>query len=111
MCLQANRYVKDQENKGTDADTKIHYAVLHSELTGEVSKELEEREKLKYSEDVDRLTKSIDVLEKEIQTFKETHQGRMENTKKQYSNVLGKMQKITNKLMKTDGFRYDTFNY
>ncbi|KAF9811347.1 hypothetical protein SFRURICE_002716 [Spodoptera frugiperda] len=100
----ANRYVKDQESKGTDADTKIHYAVLHSELTGEVSKELEEREKQKYSEDVDRLTKSIDVLEKEIQTFKETHQGRMENTKKQYSNVLGKMQKITNKLMKTDGF-------
>lgn len=104
ITTEANRYVKDQENKGTDADTKIHYAVLHSELTGEVSKELEEREKQKYSEDVDRLTKSIDVLEKEIQTFKETHQGRMENTKKQYSNVLGKMQKITNKLMKTDGF-------
>ncbi|XP_050549279.1 coiled-coil domain-containing protein 93 [Spodoptera frugiperda] len=104
ITTEANRYVKDQESKGTDADTKIHYAVLHSELTGEVSKELEEREKQKYSEDVDRLTKSIDVLEKEIQTFKETHQGRMENTKKQYSNVLGKMQKITNKLMKTDGF-------
>ncbi|KAH9637133.1 hypothetical protein HF086_016155 [Spodoptera exigua] len=102
---QANRYVKDQDSKGTDADTKIHYAVLHSELTGEVSKELEEREKHKYSEDVDKLTKNIDVLEKEIQAFKETHQGRMENTKKQYANVLAKMQKITNKLMKTDGFR------
>lgn len=80
--------------------------MLHSELTGEVSKELEEREKQKYSEDVDRLTKNIDALEKDIQSFKKTHQDRMEYAKIQYSNVLGKLQKITNKLMKSDDFRY-----
>uniref|UniRef100_A0A2A4KAB2 Coiled-coil domain-containing protein 93 n=1 Tax=Heliothis virescens TaxID=7102 RepID=A0A2A4KAB2_HELVI len=103
ITTEANRYEKG-ESKGTDADTKIHYAVLHSELTGEVSKELEEREKQKYSEDVERLSKSIDVLQKEIEQFKETHQGKMEHAKRQYADVRGKLQKITKKLMKCDGF-------
>ncbi|PZC84282.1 hypothetical protein B5X24_HaOG205477 [Helicoverpa armigera] len=103
ITTEANRYEKG-EPKGNDADTKIHYAVLHSELTGEVSKELEEREKQKYSEDVERLTQNIDVLQKEIEQFKETHQGKMENAKLQYTDVRGKLQKITKKLMKCDGF-------
>ncbi|XP_063892977.1 coiled-coil domain-containing protein 93-like [Helicoverpa armigera] len=103
ITTEANRYEKG-EPKGSDADTKIHYAVLHSELTGEVSKELEEREKQKYSEDVERLTQNIDVLQKEMEQFKETHQGKMENAKLQYTDVRGKLQKITKKLMKCDGF-------
>lgn len=104
-------YIKEQESKEVDADTKIHYAVLQSELTGEVSKELEEREKQKYSEDVARLSKSIDVLSKDIQKFKKSHQARMESAKTQHNDILGKMQKITNKLMKTDGIpkRYALF--
>lgn len=80
--------------------------MLHSELTGEVSKELEESEKLKYSEDVDRLTKSIDVLEKDLRVFKETHEERMESAKREYSNIIGKLQTITHKLMKSDDARY-----
>lgn len=104
--LQANRYIQNTETKERDADTKIHYAVLHSELTGEVSKELEESEKLKYSEDVDKLTKSIDILEKDLQMFKETHEERMESAKQEYSNIIGKLQSITHKLMKSDDARY-----
>ena len=101
--MQADRYEKDQESQGAQADTKIHYAVLQSELTGEVSKELEEQEKQKYSEDIARLSKSIDLLTKDMQKFKKTHLDRMESAKMQHKDMLGKMQKITNKLMKSDG--------
>lgn len=82
---------------------------MHSELTGEVSKELEESEKQKYSEDVNRLTNSIDALEKDIQEFKDNHQGRMEDAKSQYSDILAKLQKITYKLMKSEDYRYALF--
>ncbi|XP_075978632.1 coiled-coil domain-containing protein 93 [Anticarsia gemmatalis] len=102
ITTEANRYIKDENHKENNADTKIHYAVLHSELTGEVSKELEESEKQKYSLDVDRLTKSIEALEKDIQDFKDNHEGRMENAKTQYTDILAKLQKITFKLMKSE---------
>lgn len=76
--------------------------MLHSELTGEVSKELEESEKIKYSEDVDRLRKAIDSMEKEVTENKEDHESRMEVAKQQYSNVLDKLNRITHKLMASD---------
>ncbi|KAJ2944287.1 hypothetical protein O0L34_g18273 [Tuta absoluta] len=91
-----------QDSKEDSADTKIHYAVLHSELTGEVSKELEESEKLKYSEDVERLSKAIEGIEKELAERKVDHETRMENAKKQYSDISEKLKKITVKLMATD---------
>lgn len=102
ITTEANRYVKDYDDKENNADTKIHYAVLHSELTGEVSKELEESEKQKYSDDVNSLTMRIDEMEKDIQEFKDNHQGRMENAKMQYTDIQAKLKKITYKLMKSD---------
>lgn len=107
--FQTERYTKDAEAKPNSGDTKIHYAVLHSELTGEVSKELELSEKIKYSLDVDKLKKSVDLLEKEVTSFKEDHEARMEDAKKQYTTVLGKLKKITYKLIKSNDYRYPIF--
>lgn len=84
---------------------KVHYAVLHSELTGEVSKELEESEKHKYAEEVHKLIKSIENMEKEVQLLKEKHETRMGIAKKQYTDVVAKLQNITFKLMKSEDCR------
>lgn len=82
--------------------------MLHSELTGEVSKELEESEKIKYSQDVDKLTKAVDSLENEVDSCKRNHEARMEEAKNKYTDVLAKLKKITYKLMKSDDYRYST---
>lgn len=87
------------------ADTKIHYAVLHSELTGELSKELEETEKMKYSEEVEKLTRTVDIMEKDVEETKKAHENRMENAKQQYTSILQKLQNITYKMMNSDGSR------
>ncbi|KAG6442211.1 hypothetical protein O3G_MSEX002226 [Manduca sexta] len=103
ITIEADRYAKG-ETGDYDADTKVHYAVLHSELTGEVSKELEQSEKLKYSEDVQKLMKAIDIMEKEVKTSKEEHESRMESAKKQYVDVVAQLKKITYNLMKSDEY-------
>ncbi|CAK1556176.1 unnamed protein product [Leptosia nina] len=95
----------EQDNLEKDvADTKIHYAVLHSELTGDVPRELEESEKLIYSADIDQLTKVIDSMENEIDTVRKEHEEKMDKAKRQYSNALSKLQRITRKLVKTEDF-------
>ncbi|KOB74915.1 Uncharacterized protein OBRU01_08329 [Operophtera brumata] len=104
-AVQTDRYTKHEEINQNSGDTKIHYAVLHSELTVEVSKELELSEKIKYSQDVDKLTKSVDLLEKEVSTFKQDHEARMEDAKRQYTDVMGKLKKITYKLIKSNDYR------
>ncbi|KAI8426311.1 hypothetical protein MSG28_005184 [Choristoneura fumiferana] len=101
ITTETDRY-KNQENNVDAADTKIHYAVLHSELTGELSKELEESEKMKYSEEVDKLTRTVDIMQKDVEETKKTHENRMENAKQQYSSILHKLQKITYKMMNSD---------
>lgn len=63
-------------------------------------------EKLKYSEDVDKLTVAIEAMENDMENLKKEHESRMDNAKKQYINVAGKLQKITSKLMKSDDNRY-----
>ncbi|XP_063623310.1 coiled-coil domain-containing protein 93 [Cydia splendana] len=102
ITTETDRFTKNQENNVDAADTKIHYAVLHSELTGELSKELEESEKLKYSEEVDKLTKIVDAMEKEVERTKKEHESRMENAKQEYASVLEKLHKITYKMMNSD---------
>ncbi|KAG7296188.1 hypothetical protein JYU34_021289 [Plutella xylostella] len=102
ITTEAERYIQDASINDL-GDTKIHYAVLQSEITGEVSKELEESEKLKYSEEVEKLSIAIDNMEREAGESKQAHQSRMEDAKKQYTNILAKLQKITNKLMASAG--------
>lgn len=80
--------------------------MLQSELTGEISKELEASEKQKYSADVERLAKSISVMEKDMQEFKDNHEERIEKVKSQYTDILGKLRKITHKLMNSEDYRY-----
>lgn len=103
--FQTDRFEKDEDSQDI-AETKIHYAVLQSELTGEVSKELERSEKLKYSEDVDRLTKAIGTMELDLEHSKKKHEMRMVDAKNQYTSMVGKLQKITYKLMNSDNCRY-----
>lgn len=103
--FQTDRFDKNDENNKDTADTKMHYAVLQSELTGEVSKELERSEKLKHSEDVDRLTKAIEAMEKEVDVYKRDHENRMEAAKNQYTSMVGQLKKITYKLMNSDDCR------
>lgn len=102
--LQAERYTNDSEITDT-ANTKIHYAILHSELTGDIPKELEEREKAKYFEDINKLSQVIETMEKDIDEVRKEHEHRMENAKTKYTDVVSKLQKITRKLMKTDDYR------
>ncbi|XP_063828103.1 coiled-coil domain-containing protein 93 [Ostrinia nubilalis] len=102
ITTETDRFDKDLDNNQDTADTKKHYAVLQSELTGEVSKELERSEKVKYSEDADRLTKAINAMEKEIDVYKRDHENRMDAARKQYSDMVSKLKKITCKLMNAD---------
>lgn len=74
-------------------------------MTGDIPKELEEREKVKYSEDIDRLTKVIDTMENEMDAVKKEHEARMDTAKAQYKDIVNKLQTITKKLMKTDDYR------
>ncbi|KAJ0178371.1 hypothetical protein K1T71_006194 [Dendrolimus kikuchii] len=97
-------YNINQEMDDIGADSKMHYAVLQSELTGEVSKELEESEKLKYFDDVEKLSKAIDKMENELENVKKDHAARMEAAKRKYTEVLGDLQNITYKLMKSDDY-------
>ncbi|XP_053606602.1 coiled-coil domain-containing protein 93 [Plodia interpunctella] len=101
ITTEADRF-KDQATNMDTAETKIHYAVLQSELTGELSKELEMSEKMKYSEDVDRLTKTIDTMEADMQNFKKEHEDRMERSKRSYASMVAKLQKVTKKLMNSN---------
>ncbi|CAH0398688.1 unnamed protein product [Chilo suppressalis] len=102
ITTMTDKFEKDADINQDTAETKIHYAVLQSELTGEVSKELEMSEKLKYAEDVDRLTKVIDTMENEIEIFKQNHETRMETARNEYSNLVDKLKRITCKLMASD---------
>lgn len=104
ITTETDVFKKDEHTIIDDPNMKVHYAVLHSELTGEMSKELEESEKFKYSEDIEKLTKAIDVMQREVDVLKQQHEARMENAKKQYSNKIGKLQKITLKLMNTNNY-------
>ncbi|XP_059053892.1 coiled-coil domain-containing protein 93 isoform X2 [Achroia grisella] len=98
---KTDKYTNIQESQDA-AETKIHYAVLQSELTGEVSKELEMNERIKYSEDIERLTEAIDRMEKEAEDCKKGHVDRIELAKNNYSSMVEKLRRITNKLMKSD---------
>lgn len=70
-----------------------------------MSKELERTEKLKYSEDVDRLTKAIEAMETDLEHSKKEHEMRMDEAKKQYTSMVGKLQRITYKLMNSEDCR------
>ncbi|CAH2039725.1 unnamed protein product, partial [Iphiclides podalirius] len=93
-----------QENNSEPRDIKMHYAVLHSEITGDIPKELEDSEKLKYSDDITKLTKTIETMEKEVEMLKKVHESRMHDAKDKYSNTISKLQLITQKLTNSDNF-------
>lgn len=105
ICLQTDTNAIIHESNNESGDTKIHYAVLHSEITGDIPKELEDSEKLKYSNDIIKLTKSIEAAEKEVETVKKNHESRMHDAKKQYSSAITKLQEITKKLTNSDNYR------
>lgn len=98
--------IKAQDIDKDSADTIIHYAVLQSELTGELSKELEDSEKQKYFEDVDRLTKTIESIELGVEERKKSHESRMESAKTQYRHDTETLKKITYKLIANHEYRY-----
>lgn len=79
--------------------------MLHSEITGDIPKELEDSEKMKYSNDIIKLTNTIDTMEKELEMVKKNHESRMRNNKKQYSSTMAKLQEITKKLTNSDNYR------
>ncbi|XP_045766626.1 coiled-coil domain-containing protein 93 [Maniola jurtina] len=103
MTTETDMFSEDKENKDI-ANTKIHYAVLHSELTGDVPKELEQKEKNKYSQDIERLTKIIETMEMDIDVVRKDHEARMDSAKAQYADIINSLQTITKKLMKTDDY-------
>lgn len=84
----------------------MHYTVLHSELTGDIPKEIEQKEKMKYAEDIEKLTKSIESMENEMDLVKQDHQKKLEAAKADYSSIVNKLQKVTKKLMKSNDYRY-----
>lgn len=96
--------IEHENSEKNVSDTKIHYAVLQSELTGDLPHELEENEKIKYSKNIEQLSKDIDTMEIEVENVRKEHKERMDKAKKQYSTVLNKLQRITQMLIKTDDF-------
>ncbi|KAL4703277.1 hypothetical protein ACJJTC_015409 [Scirpophaga incertulas] len=102
ITTEMARYNVNQDGSQNCTETKIHYAVLHSELSGEVSEELVKTEKFKYSKDVDKLARAIDLLQKDNDIFKKNHELRIENAKKKYNDNVEKLKKITNKLMNSN---------
>ncbi|CAG4950446.1 unnamed protein product [Colias eurytheme] len=103
ITTETNKFV-DESNEKDNGDSKIHYVVLQSELTGDIPKELEESEKLKYSEDIEQLGNVINTMESEVDAVRKEHEERMDKAKKKYTNVVNKLQKITSKLTKTDDY-------
>lgn len=102
--FQTARYKENRENDVEDiSETKLHYSVLQSELSGELSKELEEQERIKYCEEIDKLTTNLQTLEDNATDFKEKHEKRMEEVREKYTNSLSKLRRIAQKLMKTPG--------
>ncbi|XP_068618385.1 coiled-coil domain-containing protein 93 [Battus philenor] len=93
-----------QENSNEMADSKVHYVILHSELTGDIPKELEENEKIKYSEDIVRLTESIESIGRDVEIVKKIHEERINDAKKQYEETITKLKKINQKLMNTENY-------
>ncbi|XP_032520545.2 coiled-coil domain-containing protein 93 [Danaus plexippus] len=91
-------------NKEDAENTKMHYTVLHSELTGDIPKEIEQKEKMKYAEDIEKLTKSIESMENEMDLVKQDHQKKLEAAKADYSSIVNKLQKVTKKLMKSNDY-------
>ncbi|CAH2091264.1 unnamed protein product [Euphydryas editha] len=104
ITTEMERCINDKDHNEDTANTQVHYAILHSELTGDVPKELEAREKAKYSEDIEKLTKAIDIMEKEFEIVQKDHEQRMEEAKTKYSDLLNKLKKLTINLMKTDDY-------
>ncbi|CAG5025480.1 unnamed protein product [Parnassius apollo] len=103
VTTETDRHVNIQDSSEA-GDTKIHYEVLHSEVTGDIPKELEDSEKIKYSEDIAKLTKTIETMEKEIDIVKMNHESRMEDAKNQYSSTISELKKITQNLMNSDNY-------
>ncbi|CAK1586276.1 unnamed protein product [Parnassius mnemosyne] len=103
VTTETDRHV-NIEDSSEAGDTKIHYEVLHSEVTGDIPKELEDSEKIKYSEDIAKLTKTIETMEKEIDIVKMNHESRMEDAKNQYSTTISELKKITQNLMNSDNY-------
>ncbi|XP_045495775.1 coiled-coil domain-containing protein 93 [Colias croceus] len=103
ITTETNKFV-DESNEKDNGDSKIHYVVLQSELTGDIPKELEESEKLKYSEDIEQLGNVINTMESEVDAVRKEHEERMDKAKKKYTHVVNKLQKITSKLTKTDDY-------
>lgn len=80
--------------------------MLQSELTGEMSKELEEHERSKYSLELDKLTTALEHLERDSANDEEFHKTRMEDARRQYSELISKFRTITSKLMKNNNDEY-----
>ncbi|XP_047504341.1 coiled-coil domain-containing protein 93 isoform X1 [Pieris napi] len=104
ITTETDKYIEHENIEKDVSDIKIHYAVLQSELTGDLPQELEENEKIKYSNDIEQLSKVIDTMENEVENVRKEHEEKMDTAKKQYSTVLNKLQRITRKLIKTDDF-------
>lgn len=109
ITTETARYHEDISDNS--ADSKIHYTVLQSVLTGEITKEIEESEKLKYFDDVERLKKTIYKMEDEVENLRKDHQIKMEESKNKYTDVLSKLQNITFKLMKSDDYSDKNVKY
>ncbi|XP_022129119.2 coiled-coil domain-containing protein 93 isoform X2 [Pieris rapae] len=104
ITTETDKFIEHENSEKDVSDVKIHYAVLQSELTGDLPLELEENEKIKYSNDIEQLSKVIDTMENEVENVRKEHEERMDTAKKQYTTVLNKLQRITRKLIKTDDF-------
>ncbi|XP_041986245.1 coiled-coil domain-containing protein 93 [Aricia agestis] len=103
ITTETDLFIQENE-ENINPNTKLHYALLHSELTGDIPKELEQSERIKYNKDIEDLSKAISLLENEVDSTKKIHEERMERTKSNYTDVTRKMQHLTKKLIKPDDY-------
>lgn len=106
VTIDADIYKVTENTSNDDSQTKVHYSLLQSELTGDLTKELEMQEKKKHLNELQTLTTTLENFKKDMTHFKELHESRMEEAKGQYTNTINKFKVITNKLMESQGKEY-----
>ncbi|GBP19895.1 Coiled-coil domain-containing protein 93 [Eumeta japonica] len=103
---KTKRYDGIKIDEEVNCNMKLHYELLQSELTGDISKELEESEKIKYYLEIEKLNTLIDKLEKESMDTNMTQENRIRNVKEKYSTTVLKLQQLTHSIIKNPNKEY-----
>ncbi|VVC90904.1 unnamed protein product [Leptidea sinapis] len=103
VTIETEKIIEQQISGDTDsANTKMHYIVLQSELRGDIPAQLEQSEKIKYSQEIEKLTNIINEIENEADEIRKSHESKINEAKMQYADAVAKLRKFTSKCIKIE---------